>query len=456
MIGPKIQYFFHICFAFFVGCSIVCAQKGKKQNLWKSLNTPAYHDSTADDYYGSNAIRYEDYIYKQYIKTVQLRDESFELSQPILNLGSEEKLKLSFDDLDGDLKTYSYTIIHCNANWEPSDLMVAEYIDGFADNNITDYHHSFNTIQKYTHYNAIFPNNATRITKSGNYILKVYQDGNSENIVITKRFMIYESKISIECRVMQASIIEDRNYKQELDFTIQRGGYNINNPFSDLKIVITQNNRWDNAKTNLKPVFVKDAELVYDFDQENVFTAGNEYRNFDIKSIRYHSEKIYTVGIDSLGNQVTLYSDDKRTFKRYYSQSDINGNFLIKVQEGNNSEVEADYCYVHFFLPYDDPMIDGNLYVFGAYNGWRCNQENLLHYNAKRFGYECTLFLKQGYYNYEYAFLKDGATEADNTIIEGMHYETENDYTIYVYHRAQGYFYDQLIGVKRLNSMKDY
>lgn len=447
---------FFMLLLFVLAANSMFAQKEKKESLWKSLNTPAHKDTALDDYYGSGAIRYEDRIYKKNIRSVELRDESFMLSQPILNLESEEKLRMSFDDMNAEMGSYSYTFIHCNANWEPSGLMISEYIDGFTDNTINDYRYSFNTLQRYTHFNASFPNNSTRITKSGNYILKIYQDGDPENIVITRRFMVYSSKIMIECRVLQASVIEDRNYKQELDFTIIKNSYNINNPYGDLKIVITQNNRWDNIKTDLKPVFVKDNELVYDYDQENVFSAGNEFRNFDIKSIRYQSERIAKVRIDSLGNQVTLYPDEKRSFKRYYSMSDMNGNFLVKVQEGNNSEVEADYCYVHFFLPYNDVLTDGNLYVFGAFNAWSCNRENLMKYNAERRGYECTLYLKQGYYNYVFAFLKDGVTAADETLIEGSHYETENDYCIYVYHRQTGTFYDQLIGVKRLNSMKDF
>ena len=429
------------------------AQKNKKGGLWRALNSSAAKDSSANDYYGDNHIRYEDYVYKKSIRSVELRDPSFMLSQPILNLDSDEGLKLSFDDLSENLRTYAYTIIQCNADWQPSDLSTAEYIDGFQDNTISDYHYSFNSLQKYVHYNATFPNSSSRITKSGNYILKVYADGDPETIVITRRFVVYQSKIAIECRVLPASIIEDRNYKQELDFTIKKNGYAITNPYADLKIVITQNNRWDNAKTDLNPVYVKDDELIYDYDKENVFDGDNEFRNFDMKSIRYHSPRIYKIATDSMGIQVTLTADEKRTFKRYTSQSDMNGNYLIKMDEANNSEVEGDYCYVHFFLPCD-AFSDGNLYVFGAYNSWKCNPENLMHYNPLRMGYECSLYLKQGYYNYEYAFLKDGMTIVDNTLIEGAHSETENDYTIYVYHRPQGTFYDQLIGVKRINSMK--
>jgi hypothetical protein len=217
----------------------ISAQKEKKQSVWKSLLSSAA-DTASDDYYGDNTIRYENYVYKPNIKTVQLYSESFELSQPLLALTSTEKLKLSFDDLDADLKNYSYTLIHCNANWEPSDLVPAEYIDGFMDNNINDYRYSFNTLQKFTHYTASFPNNSLRITRSGNYILKVYVNSNPDDLVLTRRFMIHENILNIVSRVTQASVIEDRNYKQELDFTINHAGYEIKNPYNDLNIVITQ------------------------------------------------------------------------------------------------------------------------------------------------------------------------------------------------------------------------
>ncbi len=447
----KFISFFLLIFSF----TAVNAQDKKKSSFWSTVINGT-EDTTVADYYGSKLLRNEDYVYNKNIKTVELRNESFEMTQPILNLGSEDKLKLSFDDLDADLKNYSYTFIHCDANWEASGLNPADFIDGFQENNINEYRYSFNTLIRYTHYNAVFPSNSMRLTKTGNYILKVFLSGEPDNIILTKRFVVFQNKLQIDARVYQASIIADKNYKQEIDFTINHSGYTISNPFGDLKVVITQNNRWDNAKTDLKPLFVKDNELVYDYDEANVFPGGNEFRNFDIKSIRYHSERIYTVDTDSLGNHVTLLSDEKRNIKRYYTNPDLNGNYLVKIQEGKDSDVEADYCFVHFFLPYDEVLTDGNLYVFGAFNNWKCTTENLMRYNEKRFGYEAIVLFKQGYYNYVYGYLKDGAKTVDETLIEGTHSETENDYTIYVYHRQIGTFYDQLIGVKHLNSRRDY
>jgi Domain of unknown function (DUF5103) len=421
--------------------------QGKKKIRWTDLI-----DTTSKR--GIN-FKCEDYVYKTNIKTVQLRAQSFELAQPILNLDSDDKLVLKFDDLDAGNKNFMYTFIHCNADWTPDDLSTSDYIEGFSDNMITDYKFSYNTLQLFTYYSAVFPNDNVHFTKSGNYILKVYQDGKPDNIVLTRRFMIYQNKVSVIAKVKPASLVEYRTFKQELDFTINYSGYPISNPYDDLHIVITQNNRWDNAKKNLKPVFVKDDELVYDYDDVNVFDGGSEFRYFDIKSIRYQSERIKNITKDTAGNHVELTTDERRSSKRYTTYTDMNGNYLVKIQEGTTSETEADYCYVTFFLSSADLFSEGDVYVAGAFNQWNYTAENKMHYEPKRFGYECTLYLKQGYYNYEYVVLKPGETIGDQTEIEGMHYDTENDYCIYVYHHQPETFYDQLISVRRLNSIKD-
>jgi hypothetical protein len=399
---------------------------------------------------GVGPLYYEDHIYKNNIHTVQLYDSSYQLSSPIIQLGTKQQLKLSFDDLDGGSQSFTYCLIHCSSDWRPSELSVMEYISGFQTDNITDYGSSVNTLQQYTHYNLMFPNDNMKITKSGNYILEVYTDNNPGKPVVTKRFMVVDPKATIDATIKPPPEPMDRAYKQQVNFTIDHSAFEIENPFGDLFVFIFQNGRLDNAISGLKPSFVKDGLLTYNYDVENVFTGGNEFRNFDIKTLRTQTEHVQKITSDSV-NTVYLMPEEKRMFKRYTTSQDINGKYLIKMQEASNSEREADYAYVHFFLPYE-MVTDGNLYLLGSLTDWQFKKECQLIYNPKRLGYETCMYLKQGYYNYEYVFLKEGQKAGDETLIEGMHFETENDYSILVYFHAPGTSYDQLIAVGHFNS----
>ncbi|MEO6883922.1 MAG: DUF5103 domain-containing protein [Bacteroidia bacterium] len=410
---------------------------------------------SGNQYFNANYLRYSDHIYKSNIRTVELYEKSWELSPPLIQLNSEQRLKLSFDDLDGDMKSYSYTLVHCDANWQPSDLHPMDYLNGFTQDQIIDYAYSYNTLQHYTHYNLIFPNENMQITKSGNYLLEVYTDNDPDSLVFTKRFMVFEQKVTVNAQVTKPVDANDMYYKQAVKFSIDYTGYNIADPYGSLTVVITQNGRWDNAISTLKPLYIKENFLDYNYDQDNEFTGDNEFRHFDLQSLRYKTDRISVINLDSnKHNQVFLTDDETRNFKRYFSDADINGNYLIKTHDGTNSELESEYVNVHFFLPYDAPITDGNLYVFGALSAWQCTDDCKMNYDYKAHGYTLSMYLKQGYYNYEYVFLKDGSTAADATLIEGMHYETENDYTIYVYNRPLGSTYDQLIAVKKINSVK--
>jgi hypothetical protein len=62
------------------------------------------------------------------------------------------------------------------------------------------------------------------------------------------------------------------------------------------------------------------------------------------------------------------------------------------------------------------------------------------------------MLLKQGWYNYEYVFLKKGETRGSATLFEGSHYETENDYFVLVYYRNPFERYDRVIGTAAANT----
>lgn len=406
-----------------------------------------------DDYFSETYIRHEDFVYKENIRSVELHREGWKMSPAVVGLHSGQQLILSFDDLDADVKTYFYTIIHCDAMWQASELSQSEYIKGFYDDEITDYDFSFNTLKEYTNYRLSFPTDYMGYTKSGNYILKVFVDEELDsNVVLTRRFIVSDPKVTISGEVVPPVKVEDRNYRQQIEFEIRTGKYYIPNPYRDLKVMVLQNWRWDNAVTNVQPRMVVGNRLDYNFNNELVFDGGNEFRAFDIKSLRYQSEKIAQISYDYLGNQVYLHPDERRTFKQYVRDDDINGKFYLETEDAEYNDIEGDYTYVHFTLPYAFPLVNGNLFVFGGLTNWQFTDEAKLVYDYENNIYETSLYLKQGYYNYIYAFLEDGVEAGDVTLIEGNHWDTNNGYIILVYYRQPGTYYDQMIGIEYLSA----
>jgi hypothetical protein len=421
-----------------------------------SAYTSSYYSYDDDDYANDDFLRYDDYTYDDSVKTVLLYNSKSQLSYPIIPLYGNEILNLSFDDLRRKSTIYYYQFIHCNANWTPSDLQQNEYINGFIESEIIDYKFAFSTDLYYTHYNVKFPNENLTFTKSGNYIVKVYEENKPEKPILTKRFMVYDTQVTIDIDVHRATDVNDQFFRQEVDFKINHENYNMPNPFKDLNVVIMQNNRWDNAIIGLKPKYVNDTELDYNYETENVFDGINEFRNFDIKSIKYQTIRIKRIQYNPVDKfeHVYILDDEVRSYKQYLSNPDINGNFLIKQNEGIDSDIDAEYVKVHFSLPYDTPLKDGSLYLLGKFSDWKFKDELKLEYDTLNNKYTKEVLLKQGYYNYMYCFVKDGAKNiGDVSIIEGSYSDTENMYSILVYHRQLQDNYDRLIGYHFVNSV---
>ena len=394
-------------------------------------------------------------VYAERVKTVVLSKDGFEMSAPLINLMAGDKLKLSFDELGSDLRQFRYTVRHCEADWTTTpELSVSDYIDGFQDEVISDYAYSYNTTTAYTHYSLVFPTPVLRLKISGNYIIVVYLDDPS-NVILTWRFMVVEnSPLTVIGLAHQANNIADHFTKQQVDFTLDHHGMTINDPNREIKVMVTQNDRWDNAVRGLQARFVRGESMDFTDLPQCMFNGGNEFRAFDIKSLLYQSERVRKIDYDSKAYHVYLVDDTKRTFKNYTYEQEINGRKLIKNEEhAQNSDIEADYAYVHFFLPFDAPLSMGKVYILGAVTDWQLNDSSLVNYNYQQKGYEKTLFVKQGYYNYLYVVRDNRTGRMDESIIEGNHWETENEYTIWVYYHPYGTQYDRLIASQDLNTI---
>jgi hypothetical protein len=397
---------------------------------------------------------YENAVYKEEIKTILMYREGFELSNPIWEMGEEIPLVFKFDDLSGEVKNYYYTVIHCDADWNESFIPQNDYIDGFTEYPVDDFARSFNTTFNYINYRIHLPNENMNFKLSGNYALVVYENGDKENIMLSQRFYVVEPLVDVQGMVHRATLDAFKGENHEVDFTVFHENLPIDNPQQEIKVVVKQNNRWDNAIRNLKPLFIRDRALIYDYNRENVFVAGNEFRYFDNRTNRVNGENVAATEFHRPYFHKTLVTDEIRANRRYFEYEEMNGKFVVESQdqEVDDFDTECDYTFVHFSLPLESILLGGTVNVFGAMNYWNANKTNEMTWNFDTSAYELTLLLKQGYYNYMYVYVPQGSAVADHKNLEGSFWQTENDYQIFVYYREMASRYDRLVGYRQLNS----
>jgi hypothetical protein len=408
--------------------------------LFKTINISALNLVQEDP------LIYSGHIFNEKIKSVQLYKEGWNLSFPVIKKGSPEKLLLNFDLLGDNVETYYYTFIHCTKDWQKSDIFQNDYLEGFPENQIEDYENSFNTTVNYIHYRVSFPNDQLSFKISGNYILVVYPQGKPDEPVLTRRFIITEDAFKINITVRRPLISADNNSLQQVEFTANYAGLIITDPSRNVYASILQNGRWDN--------FFGNNELKYNsIADKYIFRGGNEFRYFDIKTIKVQTEFVKRIEYLTPNYNIYLHPSENREFKPYFYSKDFNGKYIIAMQDRDKPDIDADYAYVYFTLPSKQPLERGKMYVSGELNNWELNKNNLMSYNKERGEYECTMLLKQGWYNYEYVFVKDGETVGIAGEFEGSHYETENDYVVLIYYRNPRDRFDRVIGTAITNTL---
>ena len=378
--------------------------------------------------------------YSQNIKTIQLRPLQENNFSSIVPLGTT--LELSFDDLDADAKDYSYRIEHMTHDWQKSRLLSSQFIDGFDENTIINVTNSFNTFQSYTHYSVKIPNANTIITKSGNYLLSVLND--DDEIVFKRRFVLYENKAIVPVSVTRSRNTKKLNTQQTLEFSVNYPSIRINNPSQEVNVVIIKNENWNETIENLQPTFFRSNQLQYTYSDKTNFWGGNEYLNFDSKFIRNKSLNVVKIEMKDIFHH-HLYPFTYKPNSNYEYNPDINGQFTIRTLEASVNETEADYAMMHFTLEVEEPF-NKEVYVYGAFNNFKLEEENKMYYNPENDSYNGKVLLKQGFYNYTYVTLDDYNNLNANEIL-GSFFETENQYKVLVYFKAVGGLYDRVIGV---------
>lgn len=389
------------------------------------------------------------------IYTVQLSLSGSPLTMPMVDLGAGAgSLTLQFDHLGDELKDYEYTVVHCNSDWEPSELDNNEYINGFTEDRITSVNSSFNTLTQYTHYAVSLPNQNLRWTLSGNYLLKVIDKDDNDKVVIVRRFMVVEPQWRIDAEFVRTVKVSKLNTWHEIDFSVVPKGARISNPQNDVKVFVLQNGRWDNAIGPLKPFIVRSDAMSFDYQDVVVFPAGKEFRYFDMRTFDYRGEGVKIITERNDYYEVTLQTDESRAGRSTNYRADADGHFIIENQNANQTLLQCDYANVLFSIEQNLPLEDTDVYVFGELSDWQLKPEFKMDYSYDARMYYVEAFLKQGYYNYQYVVVPHNTGKPDEDGFEGNWYETGNQYTILTYFRPFGARYDRLMGAVSLNSAR--
>ena len=381
------------------------------------------------------------------IHTLQLKVNDKAEAFPVLKLGSDDILHVSFDDLTHEYKRYTYKIEHCDAVGNVSDgLFDSEYVRSATDEVvIDDYEQSENTTVLYTHYTFSLPNTQMRPLLSGNYRVTVSTENDEGDIVpvLKTYFGVVDTKVGIYPTCSTNTEVDWNGSHQQLSLRVDASNLTLRDAENEIKVVVMQNRRLDNAAVFPPFTAQNGSNLLWEHTRDLTFEAGNEYRKMEIISTRYpgmHGEGVRWI---EPYYHYTIMTDTQR--KNYLYDEDRNGLYLTRYEGGGDADVQADYVLAHFSLS-SLPMNNAKVYISGQWTGGILNEQYVMHYDDASEAYVADVLLKCGYYNYLYLTALNNNQYGTTAPVEGDFYQTENEYDILVYYYPTGGRYWQLVG----------
>jgi hypothetical protein len=393
-------------------------------------------------------LLFEDAVYEPNIKTVQLYPDGAtieaRLEPSVLKLLDNKQLKLVFDDLSNDADYYYVYFIHCNHDWTASDLRPNMYLYDYNEFEILDYEFSSESRIKYVHYSFNFP----RFKSSGNYLAVVYRNQDKSDIVLSRRFFIYDNQVGLGAKVDRSASVKDRMTHQRVEVLVNYSEIDAIDPRSQFKLIVRQNERPDRTQ-EVSPTYIDEnvKSLRYqNLTEENEFSGGNEFRFFDLSTVNFGGRNVENTTFINNKPYTKLRIDRQRDIA-YLINLDINGKFYIRDLEGRDSRLTSEYVDILFTL--DQAATADPIYLLGAFNNWKKSQDSRMNYNPMTDKFEQRVILKQGWYDYSYE------TEEQPYVIERSFFETENLYEVFLYYRAMGARGDELIGYFKVNHRRN-
>lgn len=372
-------------------------------------------------------------------------------SVPVIPLNGGRQIVVSFDELSEEARYLRYSLVHCDARWQPEGLVESEFLDGFNEGKVEDFAYSRATTVHYVNYTIRVPNDEMKITEPGNYLLRVYDENDPEATLVQARFSVCDFSAGVNASVSSRTDIDTNVAHQQLTMMVDPKNVRYDDPFSEFTVVVTPNGRNDSERYFTSPQRLDGKKIVYAHLRDLIFPAGNEYRRFETVEDNVAGMHVSHIERKAPAINIFLETDLPRSNEPYLYDRTQAGRFLIRAAGVSDSDTEADYIMTHFTLKTPEKR-NGDIFLEGDFTDRRYEPASRMVYNHATGRYEQSLLLKQGSYNYQYVFVPSGSMTGDASAIEGNRYQTNNEYVIKVYHRPRGTRFDRLVGVSTLTS----
>lgn len=374
------------------------------------------------------------------VRTVQLYRTGDETSLPVIGLDSGQTLSLEFDLLREEPRSFSVYFYHADRKWR-YDLQPAQYMGSFARDDLIDYTTSRGTRVDYTHYEYRYPNDDIQFRESGNYVVRVTEMGQEDEVLFERAFFVSEQvadpRIDVEAfRIGAGGRMQPRP-------TVRFPASNLlqSHPF-DVYVCFMRNGAVEEIRCASDPSLVEASFYQFRLPLDQSFSLHAPTRIVDL-SVLQESSQVVGVDFETTPIAVALARDYAR-FTGLNRSKALTGQSLVSSVVRNTFEPDTQSEYVRTtfsYVPVEEQPLDGEVMVTGSFNNWQYEGKHRLQWQSGEGLYSGSVLLKQGVHEYRYHGTGEPTYRERDFLQETL-------YTALVYFRDQTLNSDRLIAVQ--------
>lgn len=362
---------------------------------------------------------------------------------PVARLGSDDVIRISFDEIAEASSRLRVRFIHQNADRRKSDLFDHEFMRGFNDIEITDIARSVDTRTHYYNYRLDLPADGSLLTASGNYLAEIFREDDPSQVIARVPFSLSEQSVQLSGSATTRTDCGANSRWQQVAFGATIPQEALVDPFSTLRAILARDTQAPELNLGA-PSARTISGIEYSHRPNLIFDAGNEWRRFEITDLHTPGMRVDSLRDDDAMPHAWISLDEPRAYGSYEPDRTQYGRYLPRRSGSSDADISADYIMTHFTLAMPEQP-DAEVLLQGEFMLPYPREAAVMTYDRTLRAYTLAVPLKQGAYNYRYALRRSG-TDADPAPIEGDFYETSNQFNIRLFMRRPGSRADRLLG----------